>query len=285
MRSVIPYFAGSDLQALGVLKAAREARLRVPEDLSLVGFDHLPIRRWATPALTTVRQPLAEMAAVAVSRRRGARRAAAMRLWRVPMAAGAASPTLFPGARARSMWPTRRRGGERSALGHNRSIRNNRRAARAWTVAPPRDNVWTIGRSAQDDKGGAGNRGGQRPPSSGTRVGVAGGACPAGCMSARGAGVRTGKAVPTFERVRQRSCDRNPHSSFRSIAVYRRLLTRKGREKAADRGSRRRGRGADMGHEERPAEAARQVVEPFVRRRADDLVDRDRDRCASRQDL
>ncbi len=59
-------FAGSDLQALGVFKAAHEAGLKVPEDLSVVGFDDLPIARWSSPALTTVRQPLAEMAAVAV---------------------------------------------------------------------------------------------------------------------------------------------------------------------------------------------------------------------------
>lgn len=59
-------FAGSDLQALGVLKAAREAGLRVPEDVSLVGFDDLPLGRWSSPALTTVHQPLIEMAGLAV---------------------------------------------------------------------------------------------------------------------------------------------------------------------------------------------------------------------------
>ena len=54
-------FAGSDEQALGVLDAARERGLRVPEDLSVVGFDDLPAARWTSPALTTVRQPLTEM--------------------------------------------------------------------------------------------------------------------------------------------------------------------------------------------------------------------------------
>lgn len=58
-------FAGSDLQALGVYEAARNAGLRIPEDLSVVGFDDLPIARWLTPELTTVRQPLQEMAAAA----------------------------------------------------------------------------------------------------------------------------------------------------------------------------------------------------------------------------
>jgi len=59
-------FAGSDLQALGVLQAAREEGLRVPEDLSLVGFDDLPISQWTSPALTSVRQPIIEMATLAV---------------------------------------------------------------------------------------------------------------------------------------------------------------------------------------------------------------------------
>jgi LacI family transcriptional regulator len=54
-------FAGSDQQALGVYEAARQRGLRVPEDLSVVGFDDLPVGRWVSPSLTTVRQPLAEM--------------------------------------------------------------------------------------------------------------------------------------------------------------------------------------------------------------------------------
>ncbi|WP_194911027.1 LacI family DNA-binding transcriptional regulator [Catenulispora rubra] len=58
-------FASSDLQALGVYRAAREAGLRVPEDLSVVGFDDLPVGAWVEPPLTTVHRPLAEMAAAA----------------------------------------------------------------------------------------------------------------------------------------------------------------------------------------------------------------------------
>lgn len=56
---------GNDLQALGVYQAAREARLHVPEQLSVVGFDDLPIARWVSPPLTTIRQPLVEMAEAA----------------------------------------------------------------------------------------------------------------------------------------------------------------------------------------------------------------------------
>lgn len=55
-------FAGSDYQALGVMRAAAELGLRVPEDLSIVGYDDLPIAQWLNPSLTTVRQPLAAMA-------------------------------------------------------------------------------------------------------------------------------------------------------------------------------------------------------------------------------
>ena len=43
-------FAGNDLQALGVYQAAREARLHIPEDLSVVGFDDLPVTQWVVAA-------------------------------------------------------------------------------------------------------------------------------------------------------------------------------------------------------------------------------------------
>jgi DNA-binding LacI/PurR family transcriptional regulator len=58
-------FASNDLQAIGVYQAAREAGLRIPEDVSVVGFDDLPLASWTDPPLTTVHQPLTEMAAAA----------------------------------------------------------------------------------------------------------------------------------------------------------------------------------------------------------------------------
>src|SRR3954447_1839951 len=58
-------FAGSDLQAFGVYEAARQLGIRVPEDVSVIGFDDLPMARWVGPPLTTIRQPLSEMAATA----------------------------------------------------------------------------------------------------------------------------------------------------------------------------------------------------------------------------
>ncbi|ELP67930.1 periplasmic binding protein and sugar binding domain of the LacI family protein [Streptomyces turgidiscabies Car8] len=59
-------FVCSDKMALGVYKALAERELKVPEDVSVVGFDDLAEARWVSPALTTVRQPLAEMAATAL---------------------------------------------------------------------------------------------------------------------------------------------------------------------------------------------------------------------------
>ncbi|MFF3607910.1 LacI family DNA-binding transcriptional regulator [Streptomyces sp. NPDC002463] len=59
-------FAGSDLQAIGVMEAARACGLRVPEDLSVVGYDDVMIARWSSPPLTTIHQPLREMGEEAV---------------------------------------------------------------------------------------------------------------------------------------------------------------------------------------------------------------------------
>lgn len=58
-------FANTDLEALGVLWAAQALGLRVPEDVSLVGFDDLPVAPMLSPALTTVNQPVEQMGAVA----------------------------------------------------------------------------------------------------------------------------------------------------------------------------------------------------------------------------
>lgn len=59
-------FAGSDLQAMGVYEAARQLGLRIPEDLSVVGFDDVQTASYLGPALTTVRQPLQDMARTSV---------------------------------------------------------------------------------------------------------------------------------------------------------------------------------------------------------------------------
>jgi LacI family transcriptional regulator len=59
-------FAASDMMAIGALKALREAGLRVPDDIALVGFDDLRIATAVEPALTTVRQPIERLGSMVV---------------------------------------------------------------------------------------------------------------------------------------------------------------------------------------------------------------------------
>ena len=59
-------FTSADTAAFGAIKAARAAGLRVPDDISIVGFDDIPEASLVMPPLTTVRQPLMEMGATAV---------------------------------------------------------------------------------------------------------------------------------------------------------------------------------------------------------------------------
>ena len=58
-------FAHSDLIAVGAIRRLREAGLRIPEDVSVVGFDDLPIAGYVDPPLTTVHQPMREVGALA----------------------------------------------------------------------------------------------------------------------------------------------------------------------------------------------------------------------------
>jgi LacI family transcriptional regulator len=59
-------FATTDLHAMGVYEAARLHGLRLPDDLSVIGFDDIPMAEWVSPPLTTMHQPLAQMAVLAV---------------------------------------------------------------------------------------------------------------------------------------------------------------------------------------------------------------------------
>src|SRR5271157_4698713 len=58
-------FAYNDTSAVGAMFVLHEAGLRVPDDISVVGFDDIAVASFAIPPLTTVRQPLLEMGAVA----------------------------------------------------------------------------------------------------------------------------------------------------------------------------------------------------------------------------
>lgn len=59
-------FAFNDISAIGAIRAIREAGMRVPEDISVVGFDDVPSAAFQNPALTTIRQPLENMGMIAV---------------------------------------------------------------------------------------------------------------------------------------------------------------------------------------------------------------------------
>jgi len=58
---------GNDLQALGVYEAARQLGMRIPQDLSVVGFDGIDPGSWCGPPLTTVRQPFRDIGAAAAN--------------------------------------------------------------------------------------------------------------------------------------------------------------------------------------------------------------------------
>lgn len=60
-------FASNDQMALGILKAAKEVGLRVPEDLAIVGFDDIPESAFFSPPLTTIKQGLSEMGSTTVN--------------------------------------------------------------------------------------------------------------------------------------------------------------------------------------------------------------------------
>jgi len=58
-------FASNDTMAMAAMDAVRDKGLRVPEDVSILGFDDIPQAAMVRPALTTVRQPLEQMGRVA----------------------------------------------------------------------------------------------------------------------------------------------------------------------------------------------------------------------------
>jgi DNA-binding LacI/PurR family transcriptional regulator len=58
-------FAYNDISAIGAMRAFQEAGLRIPQDVSVVGFDDVSIASFSLPALTTVRQPMLKMGRIA----------------------------------------------------------------------------------------------------------------------------------------------------------------------------------------------------------------------------
>lgn len=65
-QGVTGFVCGSDLMALGAIRAARQRGLQVPKDVSIVGYDDSPLIAFTDPPLTTLRQPVRAMAVAAV---------------------------------------------------------------------------------------------------------------------------------------------------------------------------------------------------------------------------
>jgi LacI family transcriptional regulator len=65
-RAATAVFVGADLIALGVIQYAQSQKIKVPSQLSVVGFDDIPWAQMSSPALTTIEMPLGDMAAEAV---------------------------------------------------------------------------------------------------------------------------------------------------------------------------------------------------------------------------
>jgi DNA-binding LacI/PurR family transcriptional regulator len=80
-------FCYNDMTAIGLLRAARQAGLRIPDDLAVVGFDDIPIAAYVSPALTTVAQPKFELG----------QRAMAMAMALIGGETGAVSDLILPG--------------------------------------------------------------------------------------------------------------------------------------------------------------------------------------------
>lgn len=70
MQKLLPYrpeavFVASDTMAIGAIRAAKEAGLRIPEDIGIAGFDDMPFAASSNPPLTTVKQPIQQCGALA----------------------------------------------------------------------------------------------------------------------------------------------------------------------------------------------------------------------------
>jgi DNA-binding LacI/PurR family transcriptional regulator len=59
-------FCGNDILAIGAIDACRSARVKVPQQIGVVGFDDVPMAAWTAYNLTTIRQPVAEIIGAAV---------------------------------------------------------------------------------------------------------------------------------------------------------------------------------------------------------------------------
>jgi DNA-binding LacI/PurR family transcriptional regulator len=83
-QQVTGIICGSDVLALGAIRAVRRAGLRVPGDVSVVGYDDVPFARYSRPALTTLRQDTALAGRLLVSKLLNAQPGRVLRSERLP---------------------------------------------------------------------------------------------------------------------------------------------------------------------------------------------------------
>ncbi|MCL4386427.1 MAG: LacI family transcriptional regulator [Actinobacteria bacterium] len=61
LNSIDAVFASNDLIALGAIRAIKEKKIKIPEEISIIGFDDIYVDKFLTPALTTIKQPIYEV--------------------------------------------------------------------------------------------------------------------------------------------------------------------------------------------------------------------------------
>ena len=66
MKNIDGIFASSDLIAAQVIQVCNELSVRIPQEIKLVGFDDVEISKLTTPTITTIHQPIKEMAKLAI---------------------------------------------------------------------------------------------------------------------------------------------------------------------------------------------------------------------------
>jgi hypothetical protein len=149
--------AYNDLMAIGALRSIRRRELRVPEDLSIVGFDDVAFAAYAEPALTTIRQETAEMgrwAVATLTERLGASR----RLRRRARASSSRSTSRSgnrPGRRRRAEARRLSRPGpppSRSRDASDRVPRPPCEPVRASAVGPPSGSGRRAARALEDER-------------------------------------------------------------------------------------------------------------------------------------
>jgi DNA-binding LacI/PurR family transcriptional regulator len=142
--------ASTDVLAIGVLRGALVMGIRIPEELSVVGFDDIPMATLTVPALTTVRMPTAEMAAAAIA-----------------LAVGAGSRTVGDGAGDAGRLGADDRAHERASEG-GEVVRRGRALVRLFrpelvvrqsTAACPVDHDPSARQPSSESRGGASPRG------------------------------------------------------------------------------------------------------------------------------